>query len=151
MCVGKALTGGYLTLAATLCTPRVAASIRAAPRADARADVHGQSARLCGGAGVDRLLRSRGWKATSPIGPGFEPAWRRSRASRCPRRARDRRDRRRQLDGPVERAAACRRDAGAWLRPFRDLLYTMPPFISTTADIATITEAVRAAVKASVA
>ncbi|MGW8655001.1 aminotransferase class III-fold pyridoxal phosphate-dependent enzyme, partial [Nocardia salmonicida] len=58
-----------------------------------------------------------------------------------------------ELDEPVEMRAATDAavDAGAWLRPFRNLVYTMPPFISTTADIATITEAVRAAVKASVA
>jgi adenosylmethionine-8-amino-7-oxononanoate aminotransferase len=34
-------------------------------------------------------------------------------------------------------AAAVRR--GVWVRPFRNLVYTMPPYISTAADIAQIT------------
>ncbi len=35
--------------------------------------------------------------------------------------------------------------AGVWLRPFRDLIYTMPPFISTDDDIAAICQGVIAA------
>ncbi|WP_343954004.1 hypothetical protein, partial [Tsukamurella spumae] len=37
---------------------------------------------------------------------------------------------------------------GVWLRPFRDLVYTMPPFISTPADVAAICGGVSAAVRA---
>ena len=32
-----------------------------------------------------------------------------------------------------------------WLRPFRDLIYTMPPFVSTDDDIAAICQGVIAA------
>jgi adenosylmethionine-8-amino-7-oxononanoate aminotransferase len=39
-------------------------------------------------------------------------------------------------------------DAGVWLRPFRDLVYTMPPYVCTTDDLATITAAVCAAAAA---
>jgi adenosylmethionine-8-amino-7-oxononanoate aminotransferase len=29
--------------------------------------------------------------------------------------------------------------AGVWVRPFRDLVYTMPPYVSTSEDLAIIT------------
>ena len=54
-----------------------------------------------------------------------------------------------QLDHQVDVAAAT--DAavehGAWVRPFRDLIYTMPPYVTSDADLATIGEALIAAAK----
>jgi adenosylmethionine-8-amino-7-oxononanoate aminotransferase len=54
-----------------------------------------------------------------------------------------------QLRHPVDVAAVTRAalDAGVWVRPFRDLVYTMPPYVSTADDLAAITAAVVGAVK----
>ncbi|POX42811.1 adenosylmethionine--8-amino-7-oxononanoate aminotransferase BioA, partial [Streptomyces sp. Ru73] len=54
-----------------------------------------------------------------------------------------------QLDHPVDMAAATRAaiGEGVWLRPFRDLIYTMPPYITGDEDIARICAAVRAAAR----
>ena len=43
-----------------------------------------------------------------------------------------------QLDRPVDVAAATAAavEHGVWLRPFRDLIYTMPPYLCTDADLA---------------
>ncbi|HWE91682.1 MAG TPA: aminotransferase class III-fold pyridoxal phosphate-dependent enzyme, partial [Pseudonocardiaceae bacterium] len=48
-----------------------------------------------------------------------------------------------EVDMMAATEAAARR--GVWLRPFRDLIYTMPPYISTDADVAAIADAVVAA------
>jgi adenosylmethionine-8-amino-7-oxononanoate aminotransferase len=40
------------------------------------------------------------------------------------------------------RAAAAH---GVWLRPFRDLVYTMPPYVTTADELAMISSAVVAA------
>jgi adenosylmethionine-8-amino-7-oxononanoate aminotransferase len=39
---------------------------------------------------------------------------------------------------------------GVWLRPFRDLIYTMPPYVCSDDDVRQITTAITAAVRASV-
>jgi adenosylmethionine---8-amino-7-oxononanoate aminotransferase len=52
-----------------------------------------------------------------------------------------------QLTGPVDVAAATRAAVGegVWVRPFRDLIYTMPPYVIGNDDLQTIGRAVLAA------
>ncbi len=154
MCVGKALTGGYLSMAAALCTPEVARGI-----SDGAAGVlmHGPTfmgnplAAATALASV-RLLLGRDWRAEVR---GIEAAFRTGLASACglPGVV----DVRVlgaigvvQLDHPVDLAAATAAavDAGVWLRPFRDLVYAMPPYICTAEDLAAITAAMCAAAAA---
>jgi adenosylmethionine-8-amino-7-oxononanoate aminotransferase len=52
----------------------------------------------------------------------------------------------RQVDVAAATAAAVR--AGVWLRPFRDLIYTMPPYVTSDEDLALICRGVLAAVDA---
>lgn len=153
MCVGKALTGGYLTMAAALCTTEVAATISAGTGAL----MHGPTymgnplAAAVAGASV-RLLLERDWRAE------VRAAEAALRAGLAPLRGTPGVADVRvlgaigvvQLDHPVDVAAASAAalEAGVWLRPFRDLVYTMPPYVSTAADLATITAGVRAAVTA---
>jgi adenosylmethionine-8-amino-7-oxononanoate aminotransferase len=150
MCVGKALTGGYVTMAAALCTPEVARGIS---EGEAGVLMHGPtfmgnplaSAVAC--ASIS-LLRERDWRAEvrrieAALRAGLAPA--------------------KDLPGVVDvrvlgaigvvqldhevdmgAATAAALDAGVWLRPFRDLVYTMPPYICTSEDLAAITEGVQA-------
>jgi adenosylmethionine-8-amino-7-oxononanoate aminotransferase len=52
-----------------------------------------------------------------------------------------------QLNHPVDMALVSKTalDHGVWVRPFRDLIYAMPPYISTDDELATITTALVAA------
>ena len=54
-----------------------------------------------------------------------------------------------QLHHPVDVTAVTRAalEAGVWVRPFRDLVYTMPPYVCSADDLAAITAAVVGAVK----
>jgi adenosylmethionine-8-amino-7-oxononanoate aminotransferase len=49
----------------------------------------------------------------------------------------------------VSAATAAAVRAGVWLRPFRNLIYTMPPYPTDDADLARITAGIAAAVSAS--
>jgi adenosylmethionine-8-amino-7-oxononanoate aminotransferase len=52
----------------------------------------------------------------------------------------------REVDIAAATAAAVR--AGVWLRPFRDLVYTMPPYVTADEDVAAICAGVLAVVEA---
>ena len=157
MCVGKALTGGYLSLAAMLTTGDVAATVSGG---EAGALLHGPTFMAnplaCAVATANlELLTGRDWqqdvhRIATGLSDGLESA----------RQMPGVLDVRVhgaigvvQLDRPVDVAAATQAAvaAGVWLRPFRDLVYTMPPYICTAGDVATIADAVVAAVKASTA
>jgi len=57
-----------------------------------------------------------------------------------------------ELEGDVDmtRATEAALAEGVWIRPFRGLIYTMPPYVCTDDDLATIVRGVTAAVRASV-
>ncbi|MEV0263701.1 adenosylmethionine--8-amino-7-oxononanoate transaminase [Streptomyces sp. NPDC050617] len=154
LCLGKALTGGYLTMAATLCTARVAEGIS---RGEVPVLAHGPTfmanplAAAVACASVELLL-ARDWRREverieAGLREGLAPA------AGLPG-VRDVRVLGAigvvQLDHEVDVAAATRAAAreGVWLRPFRDLLYTMPPYITDERDLARIGAAVCAAARA---
>jgi adenosylmethionine---8-amino-7-oxononanoate aminotransferase len=154
MCLGKALTGGYLTLAATLCTSAVAHAVSAG---DAGGLAHGPTFMgnplACAVANASiALLRAGDWQTrVGHIAKGLQDGLEPLRAA--PGVA----DVRVlgaigvvQLDHDVDVAAATAAAvaAGVWLRPFRDLIYTMPPYVADDADVARITQGIAAAVSA---
>ncbi|MGX6601212.1 adenosylmethionine--8-amino-7-oxononanoate transaminase [Micromonosporaceae bacterium Da 78-11] len=154
MCVGKALTGGYLTLAATLCTPAVAEAISSGQGGGlAHGPTFMGNPLACAVANASLgLLRAGDWARQVPaiesrLRAGLEPL----------RDAPGVADVRVlgaigvvQLDHEVDvpRATAAAVRAGVWLRPFRDLIYTMPPFVAEDEDVARITAGIAAAVAA---
>ena len=165
MCVGKALTGGYLSLAAALASGEVARGIAAG---ELPVLAHGPTfmgnplACAVANASLDVLLGATppgegatypdGWRAEvtrieAGLRAGLTPAagW----AGVADVRVLGaigvvQLDR--EVDVAAATAAAVR--AGVWLRPFRDLVYTMPPYVTADEDVAAICAGVLAAVGA---
>jgi adenosylmethionine-8-amino-7-oxononanoate aminotransferase len=154
MCVGKALTGGYMTLAATLCTEEVAATVSAG---EGGGLMHGPTFMAnplaCAVALASlELLTAEDWRgrvAEVELGlrEGLAPA----------RELPGVRDVRVlgaigviELDAPVDLAAATAAALarGVWLRPFRELVYAMPPYAIGPADLEAVTGAMIAAARA---
>ncbi|MFC8272821.1 adenosylmethionine--8-amino-7-oxononanoate transaminase [Streptomyces sp. NPDC057271] len=151
MCVGKALTGGYLSMAATLCTTRIAEGIS---RGEVPVLAHGPtfmgnplaSAVAC--ASIDLLLSQDWAQEVKRIETGLREGLAEAAALPGVREVRvlgaigvv-------QLDHDIDMAAATEAavSAGVWLRPFRDLIYTMPPFVTGDDDLARICAAACAA------
>jgi adenosylmethionine-8-amino-7-oxononanoate aminotransferase len=152
MCVGKAMTAGYLSMAATLCTPAVAESV-CAPEAGG-ALMHGPTymgnplAAAVACASIDLLL-GQGWagrvaEISAALADGLAPA-------RDLPGVADVRvlgaigviETREPVDVPAATAAALAQ--GVWIRPFRNLIYTMPPYVTQPDDLATIAAGMLAA------
>jgi adenosylmethionine-8-amino-7-oxononanoate aminotransferase len=151
MCVGKALTGGYLTAAATLCSAAVAGAIDAS---ESGALMHGPTfmanplACAVALASIE-LLDASDWQRNVEriervLSGALAPARELAGVS----------DVRTlgaiaviELDHPVDIAAATGEAAaaGVWLRPFRSLIYAMPPYITSDEDLEQIAHAMRAA------
>ena len=148
MCVGKALTGGYMTLAATLCTSEVAQAISAG---EGGALMHGPTfmanplACSVALASLDLLAEGR-WsqdvaRIERGLRAGLEPACelpgvldvRVLGAIGVV-----------QMEHEVDIAAATSVavEQGVWLRPFRDLIYTMPPYVIDGEDLGRVAKAV---------
>jgi adenosylmethionine-8-amino-7-oxononanoate aminotransferase len=155
MCVGKALTGGYMTLAAMLCTAEVA---RVVSSGEGGGLMHGPTFMAnplaCAVACASLELLERGeWRAqVAAIEAGL-------RAGLAPARELDGVSDVRvlgaigviELEHPVDlpAATAAAVEHGVWLRPFGRLIYAMPPYVIDRRDLATLSAAmVRAALSA---
>ncbi|MFC5729704.1 MULTISPECIES: adenosylmethionine--8-amino-7-oxononanoate transaminase [Nocardioides] len=153
LCVGKALTGGYLSMAAVLTTDTVARGISAS---DSGVLMHGPTfmgnplACAVASASIDLLL-SQDWRGEvrrigARLAAGLAPL----------RDLPGVTDVRTlgavgvvQLDHAVDVVAATDAavEAGVWLRPFRDLVYAMPPYVISEDQLDLLVAGMRAAVE----
>jgi adenosylmethionine-8-amino-7-oxononanoate aminotransferase len=147
LCLGKALTGGYMTLAATLCNERISSGISDnAPGAFMHGPTFMANPLACATAIASiRLLLSQPWQRTverlhAELAAGLAPA--RSLANVADVRTLG-------AIGVIEvqeavdmrKASALFVERGVWVRPFGKLVYAMPPYVMGTADVATLTAA----------
>jgi len=150
LCVGKALTGGHVTLAATIASARVAETISdGSPGAFMHGPTYMANPIACaaGLASLDLFERSDYAAAAARIEGELREGLAPCRA--MPNVADVRVS---GAVGVVEVKAALPAQAdvdrvitrhGVWLRPFSRYIYTMPPLVSDTATVARIASAIR--------
>lgn len=152
MCVGKALSGGYITLAATLCTDEVARGISLSA---AGGLMHGPTFMAnplaCAVANASLMLIEQGDWHTQ-----VATIEQQLKAELAPcRQAKTVKDVRvlgaigvLEMRDKVNVAALQQQfvEMGVWIRPFNNLIYVMPPFIISSKELSKLTGAMRAVV-----
>lgn len=144
LCLGKALTGGYMTMAAALTTQQISDTVGVL--------MHGPTFMgnplSCAAANASiELLISDDWQSKISTIEGIlqsellplqdEPTISDVRIMGAIGVL--------EFNEPLDMQRTQERliNAGVWLRPYGKLLYTMPPFISTEDELKTITQAMR--------
>lgn len=147
LCLGKALTGGYVSLAATLCTSKVSETVC---NGQAGVFMHGPTFMAnplsCAIAvrSIDLLLSTNWHQGVAAIEAQLQKEL-------MPAKELDSVKDVRVLGAigviethqlvDVPQAQKQFVDAGVWIRPFRNLIYIMPPFVIDSADLSTVIQA----------
>ncbi|OFT59347.1 adenosylmethionine--8-amino-7-oxononanoate aminotransferase BioA [Corynebacterium sp. HMSC05H05] len=150
MCVGKAMTGGFMTLAATMATENIASGMQ--PRALMHGPTFMANPLACAVAAESVAMVAEGqWRGqVARIEAGLERGLR--PLADAPGVA----DVRvlgaigvveLERDAPMRETTEVAMADGVWVRPFGRLVYVMPPYICTEEDIAQICRGITAAVK----
>ncbi len=138
LCLGKALTGGYMTLAATLCTAAVAERLNG-PLMHGPTFMANPLATAAALASTG-LLENGSWRAdVARIEAGLRTGLKDAPGDVRVKGAIGVIELDHDVDVPRATQAAV--EAGVWLRPFRNLVYSMPPYVTDDEDVARITAA----------
>ncbi|MEW4983481.1 MAG: adenosylmethionine--8-amino-7-oxononanoate transaminase [Cycloclasticus sp.] len=147
LCVGKALTGGYLSLAATLCSSKVANGIGSGQHPTL---MHGPTfmanplACAVANASLKQLLNSPWQQRISNIENQLQQQLEPCRAFNA---VKDVRVKGAigviELHKPIDIHWMQPRfvELGVWVRPFAHLVYVMPPYVMNSADLSKVTSA----------
>jgi adenosylmethionine-8-amino-7-oxononanoate aminotransferase len=152
LCVGKALTGGYMSLAATLTTKKVMQGVES----NGNVLMHGPTfmanplACAVANASLELLLESSWQQRVLGIEKQLQEA-----LSKCNNLDIVKETRVLgaigvvELNRDVDLAWMTEKfiDKGVWIRPFLNLVYIMPPFIISNEELSTVTQAIYDVVK----